>query len=465
MEKSKKINRSLSRRLTGLIIFMIVAISGVMMTIGYLRFYQSTEEYYWRLGETTAGIIALVVDPDSLEIYLETSVIDEEYEETIGVLHKARAECEAQTLYVFTIAENKDGIHYIYDTDTSDMVAELGDFDPFMYEDEDGELAPLYPKTTENQLLAGGKVDTIMGITQYGWTITVNEPLYGSDGTVKGYVGIDFDVNKVVAERTAYVWQLATVILIFTAVFAAIYLFIIRKAIINPINIMAKAADSFVVSGAVNGESNDEAGILAIEINTRDEIQSLAESLKSMVRQIDRHLTSLHLATVKSETDTLTGLCNRGAFEQRVTAIQHLRPEDGQLNCFMMIDVDFFKTVNDTYGHAAGDEVLVKCAEALRSVMRESDVVGRLGGDEFAVFCKGIGSVETAAEKARLIREEWAKIIPPGGDKGITGSIGISFSPQDGTEYQELFNIADEALYKIKESGRDGYALSSAIDL
>jgi diguanylate cyclase (GGDEF)-like protein len=228
---------------------------------------------------------------------------------------------------------------------------------------------------------------------------------------------------------------------------------------------MAKAADSFIVNSAGGGELIDQSGILSIRINTRDEMQSLAESLKSMVRQIDRHLTSLHLATIKSETDALTSLCNRGAFEQRVTAIQRLRQEEGQLNCFMMLDVDFFKTVNDTYGHAAGDDVLRKCADALRKVMREADVVGRLGGDEFAVFCKGIGSVATAEEKARQIRAEWAKVTPPGGLNGITGSIGISFSPQDGTDYQKLFNKADEALYRAKEAGRDGYALSKSTDL
>jgi diguanylate cyclase (GGDEF)-like protein len=92
--------------------------------------------------------------------------------------------------------------------------------------------------------------------------------------------------------------------------------------------------------------------------------------------------------------------------------------------------------------------------------MRESDVVGRLGGDEFAVFCKGIGSVAIAEDKARQIRDAWLKIIPPGCDKGITASIGISFAPQDGVVYQELFNKADAALYRAKEAGRDGFALS-----
>ncbi|AEF82092.1 putative signaling protein [Leadbettera azotonutricia ZAS-9] len=442
---------------------MIVAISAVTMIVGYIRFKGATEDYYWRLGETTAGIIALTINADSLDRYLETLTMDEEYRGTAELLAKARDECGAKTLYVFTMAD--EGIYYIFDTDTSDMAAELGDFDPFLYVDEDtGKTGPLYPEATEQQLRNGGKIDTIMGITQYGWTITTNEPLYGSDGMCKGYVGIDFDVNQVVAERSAYLWQLAIIILITTVVFTVISLYIIRKIIIHPINVIAKAADSFLLNSLETPPENTAAigasEILSMEINTKDEFQSLAEALKSMVRKIDEHLINLSIVTIKSETDVLTALWNRGAFEQRVSTILNLRQEKDQINAFMMIDVDFFKTVNDHYGHAAGDKVLWECAQALQKVMRGTDIVGRLGGDEFAVFCKSIGSAAIAENKARQIRDEWQKIIPPGGENGITASIGISFSPYDGQGYQELFNKADTALYKAKEAGRDRFVVS-----
>jgi diguanylate cyclase (GGDEF)-like protein len=434
---------------------MIVAISSVMLIIGYFRFSQSTEDYYWRIGETTAGIVALVINPDTMDSYLETLTPDGRYEDTMKRLTAAKDECEAQMLYVFTVKE--DGIYYVYDTDP---LGGLGTFDPYWYTDEDtGELRRLYPEDTENQLRAGGRVDTIMGITQYGWTITVNEPLYGSDGTCKGYVGIDFDVNQVVEERTAYLWQLATVILITTAIFAAIYLYIIQRIIVRPINIIARAADSFLLNSLENEDTIGDSDILAMEINTRDEMESLSIALKSMVQKIDEHMTNLKIATLKSETDTLTSLFNRGAFEQRVSAILNLRPESNEIDAFMMIDVDYFKDVNDKYGHAVGDTVLAECAKALQTVTREADVVGRLGGDEFAVFCKSIGSAAMAEDKARQIRSELLKIIPPGSDGGITASIGIAFAPQDGQEYKDLFIKADEALYKAKEAGRDGFAI------
>ncbi|GHV51560.1 hypothetical protein FACS1894216_05920 [Synergistales bacterium] len=428
------------------------------MIIGYFRFKVLTEQYYFRMGETTAGVVALLIDADSLDSYLKNLTQDKKYDETTEALRKARDECGAQALYVFQAGY--EGVTYIYDTDISDMWCDLGYLDPYVYYNPDGTVGRLYPDATKQQLLLGGKVDTIMGITQYGWTITVNEPLYGSDGSCKGYVGIDFDVNRVITERMEYLRNLIIIMLLTTMAFAAIYLRIIHKNIIRPIDIMVDAADNFIVNSLESGGSIGESEILSMEINTGDELQSLSETLKSMVRKIHEHLINLSLATIKSETDVLTSLCNRGAFEQRVSAILRLRPEKDQINAFMMIDVDFFKAVNDTYGHAAGDIVLSECAQALLRVLREADVVGRLGGDEFAVFCKSIGSVAMAKEKARQIRAEWLKIMPPGSGKGITASIGISFSPQDGLVYQELFNKADEALYRAKEAGRDGCAVS-----
>jgi diguanylate cyclase (GGDEF)-like protein len=430
------------------------------MLIGYVRFRGSAEDYYYRTGENAAGIVALLIDADALDTYVETLTPDADYWQTLQNLNEARLECEAQALYVFRATE--DGTLFIYDTDPSEWHYDLGHFEPYVLELADGATEDIYPEATARQLRGGGPVDTITGRTVYGWTITVNEPLYGRDGSCKGYVGIDFDVNQMIAERMAYLRNMSIVIIIITVVFAAIYLFIVRRAIINPINIMAKAADSFLVNSLESGESLGESDILSMEIHTGDEMQSLAEALQSMVHKIDEHLANLNLVTIKAETDVLTSLFNRGAFEQRVSAILRLRPEEKQLNAFLMIDIDFFKNINDNYGHAAGDTVLAECAAALLKVMRDSDVVGRLGGDEFAIFCKSIGSVAMAETKAMQIREEWRKVIPPGGEKGVTASIGIAFSPRDGQAYQELFGKADVALYQAKAAGRDRFVVAQA---
>ena len=121
----------------------------------------------------------------------------------------------------------------------------------------------------------------------------------------------------------------------------------------------------------------------------------------------------------------------------------------------MMIDLDNFKGVNDTYGHIAGDSVLKACATATKNVLRDSDIIGRQGGDEFVVYCRGIKSKEYALKKAEQIRYSWRKIIPKGSTKHQTASIGVCMSPWHGKTFQELYKNADTALYKAKENGRN----------
>ena len=120
-----------------------------------------------------------------------------------------------------------------------------------------------------------------------------------------------------------------------------------------------------------------------------------------------------------------------------------------------MIDLDYFKSVNDTYGHITGDNVLKDCAAATKTVLRDSDIIGRQGGDEFVVFCRGIKNSALAEKKAEQIRQSWKNVIPGSSDKYQTASIGISMYPEHGITFQELYGKADTALYRAKEQGRD----------
>jgi diguanylate cyclase (GGDEF)-like protein len=162
--------------------------------------------------------------------------------------------------------------------------------------------------------------------------------------------------------------------------------------------------------------------------------------------------------TRKAETDGLTGVWNRNVFQRIVK--NYLMENENNAGAFMMIDVDYFKSVNDTYGHLVGDEVLKSCADVMRSILRDSDVIGRQGGDEFAVFCKGIKDGPAAEKKAGQINEVLRKIVPEGGEKHITVSIGISLSPVHGTTFKQLYHNADAAMYKVKGRGKNGYLLA-----
>ncbi|MDR2530322.1 MAG: sensor domain-containing diguanylate cyclase [Oscillospiraceae bacterium] len=165
------------------------------------------------------------------------------------------------------------------------------------------------------------------------------------------------------------------------------------------------------------------------------------------------------IAAKKAEHDALTGLWNRDTFYRHVDEYLSM---SGSVGAFFMIDVDYFKTINDTFGHSVGDDVLCEVAHVLAKVIRSTDYSGRQGGDEFVLFFKGI-EPDAAERKAIQICEQFRAITPTGSDSyHVSASIGISIVPTDGTSYQELYENADAALYNVKERGRDGYAFYSS---
>jgi len=162
-----------------------------------------------------------------------------------------------------------------------------------------------------------------------------------------------------------------------------------------------------------------------------------------------------------AQTDILTGLPNRAFFlEQLHDVNSYERRGTGTLS-ILMIDLDRFKNVNDSLGHAAGDELLRQVAGRLKLTLRSTDVLARLGGDEFAIVQMACddqrrGSLELAGRISKLIA---APFLLPGHRVEIGASIGIALAPEHGTDRDELLRKADLALYRSKSAGRDCYTV------
>lgn len=158
----------------------------------------------------------------------------------------------------------------------------------------------------------------------------------------------------------------------------------------------------------------------------------------------------------EAERDALTGVYNRAVFEKQVSEI--LEEKRGR-HAFFLLDIDDFKNVNDSKGHAFGDTVLCSAVSCLESSFRSTDLLGRIGGDEFAVFMRCIDSEENALEKARQIcslYDERGK----GDDLKISCSIGIAFCESGkGETFAELYLKADTALYKAKNEGKNKFVV------
>jgi diguanylate cyclase (GGDEF)-like protein/PAS domain S-box-containing protein len=173
--------------------------------------------------------------------------------------------------------------------------------------------------------------------------------------------------------------------------------------------------------------------------------------------EVERRM--LHLA----RHDPLTGLANRAFFAERLgQEIERVRAGGGGF-ALLCLDLDRFKAVNDTYGHAAGDLVLREAARRLRAGVRQGDFVARLGGDEFVILRMDEGPADAKALMAGRIGERLSEPYDLGnGAQGdVSASIGIARYPQDAGDAEELNRCADVALYSVKRAGRNGVAFYS----
>jgi diguanylate cyclase (GGDEF)-like protein/PAS domain S-box-containing protein len=158
--------------------------------------------------------------------------------------------------------------------------------------------------------------------------------------------------------------------------------------------------------------------------------------------------------------DVLTHLPNRRLFTDRLALGINRARRSGKSLAVMFIDLDHFKTVNDTFGHTAGDELLLEMSQRLRECIREDDTVARIGGDEFTIILSELRHPEDAAQVAQKILEMvQLPMTISGMPIEISASIGIALYPVDGFDVETLLRNADSAMYRAKESGRNNYQL------
>jgi diguanylate cyclase (GGDEF)-like protein/PAS domain S-box-containing protein len=161
--------------------------------------------------------------------------------------------------------------------------------------------------------------------------------------------------------------------------------------------------------------------------------------------------------------DPLTGLPNRYSLHAHLAQSLADARRNGTELAVMFIDLDRFKTINDSLGHDVGDQLLVAMATRIRAVLRESDTVARLGGDEFVVVAAGIAGPPDAAHVAeKIIDEVGATLVLAGHALHVSPSIGISMFPADGHDADSLMKHADGAMYYVKQHGRNSFHFFTA---
>ncbi|MHA4967934.1 GGDEF domain-containing protein [Pseudomonas extremorientalis] len=186
--------------------------------------------------------------------------------------------------------------------------------------------------------------------------------------------------------------------------------------------------------------------------------RKLSDALEKAFR-LTRQMERAHnISTRAAQTDELTGLMNRRAFFEHAQVLYEQCRHNRQPLCALMMDMDHFKEINDTYGHQAGDQVLRQIGGVISASFRQADVYGRLGGEEFAVLLPN-----TSLETARAIAEQLIKAISSLSSApvhGLTASLGVASTHAQDQDLQGLMNTADKALYRAKALGRNQVAVA-----
>ncbi len=309
------------------------------------------------------------------------------------------------------------------------------------------------------------------------------------DGVELGTLTLGFNTRNTVQriesqEYSLFGREVLIILLIALGEFIALSFIIIR-----PLSSMSDALDNSldengIFVGKVPVTSRDEFGQLGERFNNLSsqlnqanaQLQSRMQLADSQLIETNRRLLqqSEELREMSDDfkkmsiTDALTGLNNRRRFEELMNSEIELSRRYGDIISILVIDIDHFKTINDTYGHPCGDSVLIKFAQELKSMLRITDYLCRIGGEEFVAICRRADET-TSMRIAESMRRHIKGMHFSYGDTrlNITISIGVATIKKDSSDEErtELYQNADRAMYHSKSAGRDRvthcYALGS----
>lgn len=180
----------------------------------------------------------------------------------------------------------------------------------------------------------------------------------------------------------------------------------------------------------------------------------------SYVNNIDEQKKEELILKYNAEHDMMTDSYNKVVTEEKIEDYLSRTESKNNIQAFFMIDIDYFKQINDNFGHYFGDKILEMIAKRIKNTFRDKDIIGRLGGDEFCVFAKDLSSEYIIREKAQRLCEILSRDYFI--DKKlcrISASIGVAIYPIHGSSYEELYKHADNCLYIAKRNGRNQYYL------
>ncbi|MFO1251132.1 MAG: EAL domain-containing protein [Inhella sp.] len=274
------------------------------------------------------------------------------------------------------------------------------------------------------------------------------------EGVVLGTLTVSFDdgaTERLVKERQT---QIAAIVGLQVVLGGIIILMVLYWRLVRPIDVLKRQASAIAAR-----EPHP-----VMDWHRGDELGELGEHLNHTGEQIDGLLADMEAKNTKLRQmamyDHLTQLPNRTLFREVFTHEASFARRNGQQLALLFVDLDRFKNINDTLGHAAGDRLLLTVSERLRAAVRGSDLVCRISGDEFLLLLREAASVETVQLIVQRMLGSLSEgfELASGQQATVSASVGVAMFPQDGENFDELVRHADMAMYQAKQAGRARYS-------
>jgi diguanylate cyclase (GGDEF)-like protein len=239
-------------------------------------------------------------------------------------------------------------------------------------------------------------------------------------------------------------------------------------AVVSLLTIILAALAAYAITrpvqemlGAVKQFATDRS-IEPLPLLRSDELGLLARSFHALqleiLAQLDELQSSRAALSHLAQHDPMTGLANRRCFFERLERAIAIARRSGKPLAVLFVDLDHFKQINDRFGHAVGDQVLLAVARQLSSITREIDTVARLGGDEFVILLEHFEHTSDILQIVQKLHERFqTSLLIDGHELDLHASIGVSLYPRDGISAEQLLQYADSAMYSSKNSGRNTY--------
>ena len=428
---------SLRTRILLILMLSSLFIAASIASISYRIFEQAATAIQIKIGDGIAQIVTSEINSDRVEDFIKFGRTAAGYDDVNKKLHDIKnSNSDVKNLRVEKISAA--GNQIIFNTEKNSPKKNF-----------------LIPR---EDLIAGKEIAPIIFEDGNDHLLTIYKPVRDNDGKCICYAAVDMSLNLISDYGRAFT---SKVLALFSGCFVFVFVIGLRfveNNIVLPVNSMAYCANNFAYDSKEYCANNVEQ-IQRLDIHTGDEIENLYSALLKTTQDAQINFEKLRRAKKQvaemdelAHKDSLTGLKNKAAYDEKTAALDKKISADDAEFCIAMVDVNYLKRVNDTYGHERGNEYLINAGKLICSVFGEEHVY-RIGGDEFVVIIEGekvsLCKYFVTQFKAEMARKNSNRLLEPW--EKISAAIGISFyEPNKDKTADEVFKRADSEMYKNK---------------